>query len=322
MTRSPSKLNTHSMRKVVLKLHRWIALIGGFFIVVLSLTGSIMAFEQEIDHLVHWKVTYVTEGSRMLSLADITAIVTRAFPGEAIRGYNISTSREISYQVATRKRTVFVNQYNGEILGNMAEPDRLTKFLGDIHQLHLRLLIRSPRDPGKTIESWAGVAIIFLSLSGLYLWWPLKRVTIEWNGPTLRRWFDLHNTAGFFSLVFLLILASTGTLIGFDETTTPLFFKITGSSPPPRFPRTSGPHTPETKPITPDQAVEIARTALAGAAPFAIEVPGPNGVYFIRARFPEDLTPGGRSQIVIDQYSGKVLFVQGSRTAPAGARLV
>ena len=47
MTRSPSKLNTHSMRKVVLKLHRWIALIGGFFIVVLSLTGSIMAFEQE-----------------------------------------------------------------------------------------------------------------------------------------------------------------------------------------------------------------------------------------------------------------------------------
>jgi uncharacterized iron-regulated membrane protein len=44
--------------------------------------------------------------------------------------------------------------------------------------------------------------------------------------------------------------------------------------------------------------------------------------YQVRLRYPEDVTPGGRSRVIVDQYSGKVLFVEGSRTAPAGTRLV
>ena len=39
-------------------------------------------------------------------------------------------------------------------------------------------------------------------------------------------------------------------------------------------------------------------------------------------RFPEDRTPGGRSRVTLDPYTGKVLFLTGSRTAPAGARIV
>lgn len=310
------------MRKLIFNLHLYVALIAGVFVAILGLTGSIMAFEPEIDHIFHARLTYVTPQSRTLTLADISSIMTRAFPGEPIRGYAISTSPGMSYQVATRKRMVFVNQYTGEILGNMSGDDAVGAFQGMIHQLHLRLLIHNQADTGGLIESCAGLAILFLSLSGLYLWWPLKRVKIEWKGSTRRSWFDLHNAVGAFSLVFLLILSATGAVIGFERTTTPLFFKMTGSTPAPRPPRNSAPHAPDAQPITPDQAVDIARAALPGAAPFAIDVPGRDGTYFIRARYPEDLTPGGRSQIVVDQYSGQVLFVQGSRTAPAGARMV
>jgi uncharacterized iron-regulated membrane protein len=186
----------------------------------------------------------------------------------------------------------------------------------------MRLLIHNKPDTGGRIESCASLAVIFLSLSGLYLWWPLKQVKIEWKGMRRRTLFDLHNTVGIFSLVFLLILAATGAVMGFDEKTTPFFFKLTGSPPPSRPPRNSDPHPVDAKPITPDEAIDVARTALPGATPFAIAVPGPNGVYFIRSRYPEDLTPGGRSQIVVDQYSGKVLFALGSRTAPAAVRMV
>jgi uncharacterized iron-regulated membrane protein len=95
---------------------------------------------------------------------------------------------------------------------------------------------------------------------------------------------------------------------------------MTGSEPsrPPRF-QINPP--PDAKPVTPDQALEIARAALPGAAPFDINVPPPKGVYQIRSRFPEDLTPGGRSIVILDQYSGKVLYAQGSRTAPGGRRI-
>jgi uncharacterized iron-regulated membrane protein len=51
-------------------------------------------------------------------------------------------------------------------------------------------------------------------------------------------------------------------------------------------------------------------------------VPGPKGVYRIAARFPEDRTPGGRSRIYIHQFTGQVLQAEGSRTAPAGARVI
>ena len=310
------------MRKLLFNLHLYVALVAGVFIVILGLTGSIMAFEQELDHVLHWKLTYVTPQPRALSLADLTGIVTRAYPGEPVRAYGISTSPGIGYQVATRQRTVFLNQYTGEILGTTSGPDGITTFLGNVHQLHLRLLIRNKADTGGLVQSCAGVGLIFLSLSGLYLWWPAKRMKIQWKGSARRSWFDLHNAMGIVSFVFMLILATTGTIIGFEEKSTPFFFKMTGSTPSPRPPRNSAPHAPDARPVTPDQALEIARAKLPGVAPFFIDVPAPNGVYFIRARFPEDRTSGGRSQVVVDQYSGKVLFAQGSRTAPAGARMV
>ena len=38
------------MRKLLLNLHLYSALIAGAFIIILGLTGSVMAFEPEIDH--------------------------------------------------------------------------------------------------------------------------------------------------------------------------------------------------------------------------------------------------------------------------------
>jgi len=302
------------MRKILFTLHLYLALIVGIFVAILGITGGIMAFEPEIDHLLHAKLNYVTPQSRALSLAELGDAVSKAFPGERIGGFSLSSSPNLSAQVALRKGLVYVNPYTGEILG-MREGGM--DFLAYVHQLHLRLLIRNRADSGKTIVSWVGVAMLYLLLSGLYLWWPLKRATI---GRGKRFWFDLHNASGIFSIVFLLILTITGLMIGFEQTSVPAFYRMTGSEPakPPVIP----PPVPGAKPITPDAALEIARAAIPGAFPFQIAIPGPKGAYQVRCRFPEDLTPGGRSIVMVDQYTGRVLFAQSSRTAPAGTRMV
>jgi uncharacterized iron-regulated membrane protein len=305
------------MRKLLFNLHLYVALAAGVFIAILGVTGAIMAFEPEIDHLLHAKLSYVTPQQRALSLAELKDRMSKAFPGERIAGYAISTSPDLSYQVLLGRRAVYVNQYTGEVLGEREPgPD----FLSRVHQLHLRLLIRNKADTGKKIVSWVGLAILFLLVSGLYLWWPLKRVSVQWRAPSTRFWFDIHNLVGIFSLVFLLILTITGVMIGFEEKTVPMMYKMTGSEPsgPPNIP----PPPPGATPIAPDEAIEIARHALPGATPFQIVVPGPKGAYQIRSRFPEDLTPGGRSRVIVDQFTGNVLFAEGSRTAPAGARIV
>lgn len=67
--------------------------------------------------------------------------------------------------------------------------------------------------------------------------------------------------------------------------------------------------------------MEIARQALPGATPFMILISGPKRPFLVASRYPEDRTPGGRCRVLVDQYTGKVLFAQGSRTAPAGERM-
>src|SRR5260370_25706835 len=152
------------MRKFLFTLHSYMALAAGVFVVILGVTGGIMAFETELDHVIHWKLSYVTPQGHALSLAEIGTAVSKAFPGERIGGYALSTSPNLSYQVSLRRGAVCVNQYTGEVLG--VRPGGMD-FLAYVHQLHLRLLTplflpdRDRHEVGKQIMSWAGVAILF-----------------------------------------------------------------------------------------------------------------------------------------------------------------
>lgn len=308
----------NNVRRLLFNLHLYAALIAGVFIVVLGVTGSILAFEPEIDRLLHRNLYRVTVAGRVLAISETGAAVSHAFPGERIFGYFVPASPGVSYQVEMQRGLVYVNPYSGAVLG-VQKPGM--DFLGYVHQLHLRLLIRGRGDAGKQIVSWAGVAMLFLLLSGVYLWWPYKRVTIARRESAKRFWFDVHATAGILSFAFLLLLTITGLAIGFERTTTPLLYKMTASRPS-LPPRTGIAAPPGARRIPPDEAIGIARAAVPGATPFYINVPAPREPYFVRLRYPEDLTPGGRSLALIDPYTRGVIWAQSSRNAPAGTRLV
>jgi len=314
------------MRKVIFSLHLYLSLAAAIFVIILAVTGSIIAFETELDHLFHAKLFYVTPEPQPLSLAEIRSAVEKAYPGERIAAYTLARSPDLSYQVDIGKGTVYINEYSGEILGLVSEPDFATSALAFVHSVHIRLT-PSPggSDIGKQIVKWVDVIIVFLLLSGLYLWWRTKRWTLKKGTSGFRFWFDLHNTVGIFALFFLLLLATTGIILGFDGTITPMFYQITGTQPALVYSRqkfTSDPPSADAIPISPDAAIAIAREALPGATPFSFIVPGPNDAYVFRTAYPEDLTSGGRSQVVIDQYTGQVLGAEGSRTGPTGSRIV
>ena len=308
------------MRAAILKLHLVVALAAGVFLIVLGVTGSIMAFEPELDHALHRSLWHVAAQPTPKTLEELGAAAARSQPGLRPVGYLLSTSPDLAYQVLFRGRSVFVNQYTADLLGvRESGPDLLSR----IHQLHLRLLIQNRSDTGKNIVRWASVALLVLILSGLYLWWPAKRVAVRAQRGTRRWWFDVHNAIGIWSFVFVAIATLSGLAIGFDEELIPLVYRATASQPavmyarPPQFKSVPG-----GAPIGPDRAVAIARAALPGARPISVNVPPTGGVYAIAARYPEDLTPGGRSRVYVDQYSGAVLLAEGSRTAPAGSRLI
>jgi uncharacterized iron-regulated membrane protein len=60
------------------------------------------------------------------------------------------------------------------------------------------------------VMPFASGVLMFLAPSGLYLWWPLKRIGINASASFRRLSFDLHNSFGFFSSLFLFGFAATG----------------------------------------------------------------------------------------------------------------
>lgn len=304
------------MRNAIRTLHLSIALIAAVFVVILGVTGSIMAFEPELDHVIHRELWQVSPEGATLSLDDLVAKTAARYPGQRATAVSASEAPHLAARVFLPGKVIFVNPYTGNVLGvGATTPDVLAR----IHQLHLRLLWMSHPDAGKKIVGWMDIAMLFLVVSGFYLWWPLKRFTIAWRSSSRRRWLDLHAVTGIGVFVFLLLLGLTGAAIAF-EGAEDLAYRVTRSSPAARpthvvTPAPSGP-------ISLDRAMAIARQAIPGATPFQISIPKPDGTYAIRARFPEDLTPGGRSRVEVDQYSGEVVFAESSRTAPAGTRAV
>jgi uncharacterized iron-regulated membrane protein len=123
------------------------------------------------------------------------------------------------------------------------------------------------------------------------------------------------------SLVFVLLLVLTGLVISFEAQTTPFLYRISHSQPP-RWARLQVAPVPGRTPIGPDQALTTARAIAPGATPFLITVPHGNQVYQVFLRYPDDRTPGGRTRIAVDPYSGNILRVIDSRRAPAGYWLV
>jgi uncharacterized iron-regulated membrane protein len=305
------------MRKVLFKLHLIVAIALGAFVVLLGVTGAIMAWEAQLDRVFHSSLSYVKPKGQAKSLAELAAVVQKAYPNQKIQAYRVQADPGLAFQfwVGNFDFAVCVNQYTGEIMGTRTDD---LDFLNYVHQLHVRLAMDSRRAFGETTIKTSAVAALFLVVTGAYLWWPVKRVSIGKSDGSRRFWFDLHNSFGIFSFVFILVLIVTGLVIGFDEQTTPLLYRMTKSEPPPQLRLQTTP-LPGVEPISPDKALEIARAAAPGATSLLISAASGKNVYRINALYPEDPTP---ARIAIDPYSGKVLLLIDSRTGPAGYRLV
>lgn len=107
---------------------------------------------------------------------------------------------------------------------------------------------------GRTLAGAAGLGALVLLLLGLYLWWPRTRMLQKlsprpWRA-TLTRAGRMHDVAGAWSVVLLILLAGSGVCLVQPGWVSPLFRALLG-------PATPSPHPSErcTGPIGFDQAV-------------------------------------------------------------------
>ena len=314
-------------RSVILKIHLYLGLVAAIFLAILGLTGSIMAFEGDIPHWLHPDLWYVTPASRTLPENDLISIVQNQFPRTRVAIVQFFRAANlVQLMQLTDGTNVYVNPYDGSILGSTVGLSNADLALGYVHQLHLRL-VPDPRSApklaaaGKTFVSFIGLILCLMIPTGVILWWRRKSTSINWKASWFKVFFDAHQAIGIYAALFLLIASITGITIGFDfgEKT---FYGITRSSPPHPQPWPSVP-VPGAQPIMADQALEIARQAMPNATVALLVRPlRAAGSYTVLMRVPEETSEAVHSGVSIDQYSGKVLNVRNYLTDSPGYRLI
>jgi uncharacterized iron-regulated membrane protein len=300
-------------RPLFLSIHGVGGLVAGVVLLVLAATGCVMAFESELDVFFHPSLFKVVPHGDALPLgAIIPRVAAELRPQEHIQVCVISSKPTISYSFTVAgsgrlPRQIFADQYTGRMLGSLS----VARFVLIMHALH----------QASGVLMGCSAIVLALSVStGLYLWWPLKRMKIRGRGLRRLFYFDLHNSVGFFSSIFLLAFALTGAFMALEPWAVPATHTIADTSllranPPATFQQS------ETR-VSPDFALEAAKASLSQAIPLWIVLPNERETsYLVKMRFPEDHSSNGSSIVWVDQYSGRVLTVWNSRTAPLARRI-
>jgi uncharacterized iron-regulated membrane protein len=297
------------VRRLILKLHLWLAMIAGAFLLVLGITGGILAFEPELDRVLHPHLSRIKPRATTLSLVQIGEAASKKYGGEPVVAYLPSSTPDVPTKVILSSGVVSVNQYTGEVLGLRTQGQTV---LGFTHALHVRL---ATGDIGRNILRWSTVLMLISLASGLYLWWPRKRIRIR--GPWWSRlfWSDQHNSFGIFSLLPLLLLTATGIVIVFEDEVSSLLDKMYGTNPVhcSQSPARSEPSQASTA-LTPDLAIAIASAQLPGALPYRLQMPRYGGLYVVSLAYPDNRIAAERNSISLDPRNGRTVAVNQSAT--------
>jgi len=231
----------YSFRKFSNDIHLWLGIASGLVLFVVCLTGTILTFEKEI---VEWADAerYHVEAPAGTGAIPIDQLVGKTEAGlkGKVTGIEIPANPNAVYRFTVQEKgpkggkaeggpgakggkggggkTYLVNPYNGDIMGTTKSAT--AEFSSTTMGLHRWLLLQD--SGGKIVVGAATIIFVFLVLSGIVLWWPIKLrnwkqgFQIKFSGNWKRINHDLHNTLGFYSFLVLLVMALTGLCWSFE----------------------------------------------------------------------------------------------------------
>ena len=166
-------------------MHQWVGLAAGLFLIVISVSGSALVFENEIDRALNRSTSFVATGGSPLPIETLIGRVQAAYPADQVTGVRIADQPDQAYEFSLRsRRSAMVNPYTGAVLGLR---DHEKSFARWLHLVHTRFVAG---EVGEKMVGGFSVAMLGLAITGLVLWWPRKILSIgaasSWKRDQLR----------------------------------------------------------------------------------------------------------------------------------------
>lgn len=206
------------IKRSLLWAHRWLGIITGLVVFLVSISGCIYAFEEELRNTFQKKYLFVEPGKNRLAVDSLLGIVKSNYPKEVITQLRFKEQANAAFIAITKNElAISINPYTGKVIGvrNLE-----TDFLSQTLDFHVSLFLG---DIGEQIIKWNVLIFFFLCITGLVLWWPKQKkflkqaITIKWNAKFKRVNWDLHSVLGFYALIVLLFISATGIFWTFDN---------------------------------------------------------------------------------------------------------
>ena len=204
-------------RRALFQVHLWAGVGIGLYVIAISLSGSILVFQQDLLDDTH---AAVSSAQNLVSFGEAVALAQGAHPDSHLQ-YIDNRNRNpkvVSILLANAHgaQVVNVDRAAGRIVDDSVRQQRhfALSFLEDLHN---QLLGGAT---GERINAIGGGLLFAMSLTGIVLWWPGRKnwkraLTVLWHARWPRVNFDLHVAFGFWTLLFVAMWGLTGLYFGF-----------------------------------------------------------------------------------------------------------
>jgi uncharacterized iron-regulated membrane protein len=307
------------MKKIIKKLHLYLALVLCLPLIIQGITGSILVFEHEITEQNYT----LAEGEKHQLSEVITAAQSQVAEGFKPNFIKLDEAVSVRFSKKTADKNsiseVVVDPSSLEIL----EVKNLdTNLFRLIKRFHASLLI--PGEIGKNIVGIYGFVLLFMAISGIILWWPkpqfIKRAfTFKFSDKGKKFHRDIHGAIGFYLAIPMLIVAFSGIYFIYPKGTTSF---VTSIFPGENLKETA--NAIKVNPATSTKSIdELLLVAKTEGEPLSISISAkPDQPY--RFNFaPENYIQGEPLiTVFVDQYEGKIIEKRDPKNYSVGEKII
>jgi uncharacterized iron-regulated membrane protein len=206
------------LRKAVFQLHLWSGIGLGLYVLLVSVTGSILVYRNELYRAATPDPVIVTQSGTRLTDEQLKAAAVRAWPGYSV--VSVSRTRRPDQAVGifltrgTGRKNRLFNPYTGADLGD-AVPLGIW-LVSRLLELHDDLL---GGPTGRAINGLGALLLVVMAFSGIVVWWPGIRtwrrgLTVQRNVGWPRFIWGLHSVIGFWCFAIILLFGVSGAYLG------------------------------------------------------------------------------------------------------------
>lgn len=203
----------------IFALHSWVGILAGLGVLLLSLTGSILLFQHEIDRMLYEpEVSTVPGHTGAVAYDKALENVRDAYPDWNIRIALQEPQRSHPLLFDLRrpgsKMHVYAHPQTGEILGEQSEKSSLTMIALKLHYSLMAGLT------GRIIIAVLGLLFLVSLLTGVYMYRNkiIKVLRFQWKQKSRsgrKKYAHLHNVFGTWSIFFNMGLTVTGLYLSY-----------------------------------------------------------------------------------------------------------